>query len=167
MDYSIFQEKIIQRSIPEGGCWIWHGNKVKPGNGFVYGIIVTGSKKDNSKKSERAHRVSYKAFIGDIPNSLLVCHTCDVPLCINPDHLFLGTYADNNADRARKGRSAFRKGEANPFAIITDEIALQIISEPEGIKNMALAKKYNLNHRVVYDIRTGKRWGHLRMQSSK
>jgi hypothetical protein len=58
------------------------------------------------------HRLAYEAFVGPIPSSLCVCHHCDNPPCCNPAHLFVGTVADNNADRDRKGRGVIPRGEA-------------------------------------------------------
>lgn len=76
-----------------GGCWIWLMAHFTNGYGAV------------SNKSERlAHRLSYRAFKGEIPNGLFVCHKCDVKSCVNPDHLFLGTHQDNMLDMSAKGR---------------------------------------------------------------
>lgn len=81
----------------ESGCWNWVGVIRKDG----YGSIIYNGKR------WRAHRASYKEFIGDIPVGILVCHKCDNPGCINPEHLFLGTDADNRHDGMRKGRITF------------------------------------------------------------
>lgn len=85
---------------PVSGCWEWQGSKR---NG--YGRITIGSRKDGSRKSVCAHRLSYILSKGDIPNGMEVCHKCDNPCCINPDHLFAGTRQDNVDDREAKHRN--------------------------------------------------------------
>ncbi len=62
-------------------------------------------------KTEMAHRASYKEYLGPVPDGMLVCHRCDVPGCINPDHLFLGTHQDNMDDMIEKGRQRARGGK--------------------------------------------------------
>lgn len=80
-------------------CWIWTGLTDNDGYGLVWGGPSVG-------QSLRAHRVAYEMTYGPIPQGMVVCHRCDNPPCIRPDHLFLGTVADNNADAQSKGRLA-------------------------------------------------------------
>jgi hypothetical protein len=79
---------------PNTGCWLWQGAHNRRGYGRLY----------YSGKDYRAHRLAYVAFVGPIPNNMLVCHRCDVPQCVNPEHLFLGTAQDNESDKVSKGR---------------------------------------------------------------
>lgn len=110
-----FEEKYFKE--PNSGCWLWEAAYHKDG----YGWFVT-------KTSCLAHRWSYAYYKGEIPEGLLVCHTCDTPACVNPDHLFLGTDKDNAMDRAKKGRSARHFGDSNGNRI-------KVENRPYGDKN--------------------------------
>lgn len=84
--------------VPEAGCWLWLGRTAPNG----YGRMGAGRNRQYA-----AHRVSWEFHRGPIPAGLIVCHKCDTRRCINPDHLFLGTHADNARDRDAKGRGGF------------------------------------------------------------
>lgn len=90
------QARIERRSTPEpnSGCWLWDGSLGAAG----YGTLGVGRRKSS------AHRVSYSAFKGEIPNDKIVLHRCDTKSCVNPQHLVLGTHSDNARDRASRGR---------------------------------------------------------------
>lgn len=88
-------EKYIER-IPESGCWIWVGTH----DGRYYGHISAG----HGKSPLKAHRVAYQQYVGQIPDGKLVRHRCDVPACVNPHHLEIGTQEDNMADMMKRGR---------------------------------------------------------------
>lgn len=81
------------------GCWLWTGGL----SGKRYGSLGYYG------KSERAHRASYKEFVGPIPEGLHVMHTCDNTICINPKHLVLGTHTENMQDKIKKGRDQNQK----------------------------------------------------------
>ena len=83
--------------IPETGCHIWMGCVCKDGYGRL-GAVPKGT-------PQLPHRKAYEQFVGPIPDGLKVCHRCDVPSCVNPDHLFLGTQKDNLRDMFAKGRA--------------------------------------------------------------
>ena len=100
------EERIERNSIPvtESGCWIWLGATKGNSKLTQYGNMIIGSRIDGSRRNIAAHRASYIAFNGEIPDKLLVCHSRDNPLCVNPNHLFLGTHKDNTMDMMNKGR---------------------------------------------------------------
>lgn len=101
---------------PATGCWLWMGSVNYQGYGLYH----------QNCTCRLAHRISWEVHHGTIPAGLFVCHKCDVPLCVNPDHLFLGDYAINNADRDAKGRQVPKPAFANPRAVLNPQ-ALALI----------------------------------------
>ena len=136
---------------PITGCWLWLGC---PGSNNGYGHLYI-----RGRGTIAAHRAAWEAYNGPIPNGLLVLHHCDVPLCVNPNHLFLGTQLDNIADRDRKGRTVIPRGEHSGQAKVTTVIVLAIRASNESLSK--LSRKYNISKTQVADIRNHKSWKHV------
>ena len=108
-----------------------------------------------------AHRASYEARHGaGSANGLMVRHTCDNPICVNPDHLLLGTNQDNMDDMVKRGRS--RRGEKQPQVKITEAQAIEILGLlSEGVRQSEISRIFNIEQSAVSNLKTGKNWGHL------
>jgi hypothetical protein len=103
-----FEDKFTPE--PNSGCWLWTGATVEKGYGVIY---VSQTSPKQKQVFRRAHRVAWELYRGEIPSDLIVCHRCDVPACVNPGHLFLGTHKDNLQDCARKGRLRTQRGKGS------------------------------------------------------
>lgn len=143
------QSKIERMSMPEpnSGCWLWLGASSPIGHGSV---AVFG-------KVKRAHRVSWEVYRGPIPQGMCVCHKCDNPYCVNPDHLFLGTQTDNLRDMKQKRRHAF--GSKNGMARLTPEKIIAIRADKR--KPRFIAADYGISANHVWQIKSRARWGHI------
>jgi hypothetical protein len=153
---------IIQRG---DGCWLWDGQSDYDKG---YGRFSLDNKK-NRKMS--AHRASWVLNRGSIPSGLLVCHTCDNPPCVRPDHLFLGTALDNTRDMMRKGRSGYqryperyntpllRQIRREIFGRLTDEQVMEIRTSLASYSE--LARRFGLADVSIRNIRRGRRYAHL------
>ena len=146
------RQRLEDNSMPEpnSGCRIWLRQCQSSGHGVIY----VGGK----PKQTLAHRESYRLNRGPIPAGMCVCHTCDVPSCVNVDHLFLGTHADNMADMVRKGRGRGRvaRGSSNGNAKINEEIAAAI-REAIGTQK-EIAARFGVSPTTVSLIRAGHYW---------
>ncbi len=133
---------------PMSGCWLWLANIDTRG----YGVLHWDG------QIHRAHRLSWLAHRGELPPSdIHVCHKCDVRPCVNPNHLFLGTKADNMADMVAKGRGSF--GSKRPAAKITDADAREIYAAP-GFHRI-IAARFGVDRKIVSGIKAKTRWLHI------
>lgn len=153
----------VQKS--EGGCWLWQGKPRADG----YGRLQAGG------KCYGAHRVSWELHFGPIPAGQLVCHRCDTPMCVRPDHLFLGTIKDNQADMVAKGRSAAgmrnwvaqnpesSRGENNGRAKLTETQAREIRRRCQARETIHknLAAEYGVTPSTIGGIARRRLWKHL------
>ena len=134
-------------------CWLWLGRPNHDGYGVFY---LKG-------KYLRSHRVAWTVFVGQVPDGMLVCHSCDVPNCVNPGHLWIGTAADNNRDRAKKGRShihsshkyrKMQRKQARTRRQLSDNDVLAIRASNES--DTALSNQYKISRRAIWAIRNRK-----------
>jgi len=132
-------------------CWEWLGSKDNNGYGK---IRVDG-------KPELASRTSWRIHYGDIPKGLCVCHHCDNPSCVNPEHLFVGTQKDNVIDMKNKGRErkVGKSGENHNLAKVTEEIVKKI--RLEGNTSKEYCDSVGLSKSAVHSILTRKTWAHV------
>lgn len=153
-------DKVLR--IPFSGCWIFTGAV----NGFGYGIVGTGGR---GMPTDRVHRITYKHFCGEIPAGMFVCHTCDVPSCCNPDHLFLGTNQDNVNDMVKKKRNSQPPrnshvvGSVHPGAKLNEQ-QVELIRDlyaKGGVTQKELAHQYGVARQSISKIVNRKRFKHV------
>lgn len=137
-----------------GPCWVWTGATTD----FGYGKLTV------EKVWRTAHRRSYEMAHGPIPPGLFVCHRCDTPACVRPDHLFLGTPAQNTKDMLEKGRAGYKgaPGEQNSHHKLTNEQVVSIrIRFDQGETIRFLAAEFGLTVSAISGIVNGRSWKHL------
>jgi len=147
-----YKESFEKKVIKKFGCWAWSGFLDKNG----YGVLPTGK----NYGPDRAHRASWIIHYGTIPEGMFVLHKCDNPECTNPEHLFLGTPADNTKDMIDKNRM-----------LIGSKVATAKLSEADvqTIKTLLtlkksyrqIAKMFNVGMTTIARIKNGKTWKHI------
>jgi hypothetical protein len=154
------------------GCWLWTGaRRQKPDGTKTYGAI-TEMLGPNQYRSLGAHVVSWRIHFGPVPDGLEVCHSCNRFECVRPDHLYLGTSAQNSADAARDGLyargrrhgskkhpEALKRGEENGNAHLTEE-DVRAIRASTGTQR-ELARQFGVTHKTIKMVRDRTTWGHL------
>ncbi len=142
------KNKAIEFEVTEEMCWECTSHK--PGKkGYTNFSMDMGQ--------YRLHRVMYEAFIGEIPDGMILCHSCDNVRCINPQHLFIGSNKDNSLDMVLKGRQA--KGERNGAAKLTEDQVRYVLQSNKGPS--VIRKELNVSKSTILSIRSGRTWKHL------
>lgn len=146
-----FNEKVLVTP----GCWYWMGDKGLKGYGRM------SMRTDGKRKTVQAHRLSYEMHIGPIPVGMCVCHRCDTPRCVNPDHLWIGTNQQNVDDKMRKGRwrGSTHAGEDSPVSKLKNEDIYSIRADDRPISE--IARKFGVWQGVIFAIKKRRSWVHL------
>ena len=140
----------------DSGCWLWQGC----GRADGYGAVRFGG------KEYRTHRAAWILFRGKITHGMSVCHKCDTPACVNPDHLFLGTAADNVRDMTKKGRNL--RGEKHPLAKLTAKQVRRIkaMLAEDRMYMSEIAREFGVSPSTIRGIKDGRKWRHVPAETS-
>lgn len=133
-----------------GECWLWQAATDQR-----YGTFWDGEKR------VKAHRYSWQITNGEIPLDLLVLHSCDTPLCVNPNHLRVGTHAENNRDTITRGRwnPSGVKGEKCHASKLTEQDVIAIYNDNRAPS--IIAEKFGVSRQTIHQIRSGYTWKHV------
>lgn len=148
------EESLFSLCLPEPntGCWYFMG----PVNKGGYGTVRMAGRNMN------AHRAMWIAVHWNEPTGLDVCHRCDVRLCVNPAHLFLGTRKENLADMDRKGRRVPPRGIRSATAKLTEEQVRSIWADiMRGDRLLDIGPRYGISHITVSSIKNRRNWKHI------
>lgn len=140
------------------GCWKWRGAKDRDG----YGIFDAEWK---GVRYTKAHRFSYAFHLGEDPGLRQVLHRCDNPECTNPEHLFLGSNADNMADKIAKGRARVARGEESGPAILSESQARAILADPRPYAE--ISSEYGVATSTISSLKNRDSWRHLEVSAIK
>ena len=151
--HRVWNRRQITWKVNENGCWICTSHK-PDAHGYP--------QCSRNHRGTRISRVMYEKYRGPIPDGLFVCHKCDNTMCINPQHLFLGTHQDNMDDMNKKGRHgrASTKGEKHGMAKLTED-KVREIRNIKGMNQREIAKKYGLHYTHVNKIIKREIWKHV------
>lgn len=155
MNNDLMRSRLYDKTLmsDEESCWPWLGAR----NSRGYGSLRIGD------AIHSAHRVSYIVHKEPIPEGMHVIHACDQPSCVNPNHLSLGTHADNMDDRQKKGRTA--RGSNNGKSKLTESDVRAIkIMLAEGRLHTYIAERFPITRRAVGYIASGDTWAHVTLR---
>jgi len=145
-----------------GPCWVWEAAVSARG----YGVFNNDG---SGNGLAGTHRIAYELVVGPIPDGLLVLHHCDNRRCVRPDHLFVGTYTDNNRDTAAKGRigtqqhpEIVRRGSQQSQAKLTEAQVLEIRAlAGTGLTQQEIGKRFGVSQHGISNILSRKNWRHV------
>ena len=147
------QQMILDRCEPEPntGCWLWKGS-----DSWGYGYLYVG------RSRKRAHRVSYEAFVGVIPEDAVVMHDCDVRCCVNPEHLTVGTQAQNIQDCYDRGRGPQKEGEHHHLSKLSNNDVRDILFMKScGYSHKDIALNFPVGFKTIEAIVNNRMWRHI------
>lgn len=164
-------ERFWRRVEQTDSCWIWRGSRSANG----YGKLTV------DRRTRSAHRFAWEQTYGPIPAGLYVLHRCDVRACVRPEHLFLGTAADNAADAIAKGRwttgarngsvrhpESRPRGERHPMARLTERQVAEIRARrDEGAMYREIGEEFGISKSTVFAIVSGRIWSHVAPSSGQ
>lgn len=155
---SISLEEQFRRGVGlpnESGCVLWTGTLDKSGRGIIYSTCRP------PQRLFQAHRLAWEFANGPIPEGMCICHKCDVPACVNPEHLFLGTQLDNILDMVSKNRQ--RRGINTGNAKLNDDLVREIRARwaAGGVTKAQLAREYGVQFMTLSSVVRGHTWTHV------
>lgn len=146
----IFEDKYIKL---DNGCWQWTANISTNGYGQI----------SRNKTTCRAHRIAYNLYIGEIPEGMVVCHKCDNKLCVNPDHLFIGTQEDNIRDCLNKDRNAY--GSRNAKAKLKEDDIFSIkVRYKNGVTMQEIGNIFGVSKNTISQVINNKTWAKIKKE---
>lgn len=145
----------VEKAAGPDGCWLWIGRK----DTYGYGVF-------RALGERSAHRVSFVLNKGPIPKGMCVCHECDNPPCIRPDHLFAGTRKQNQEDMKQKLRGTHGPKNRHVKLDASDVMRIRLLYSAGNVGMTALAQEFLVSVEQVRRIVDGERWAHLPVLSS-
>lgn len=143
---------IISRIEKKDSCWMWKGSKNEHG----YGTLAI------NRKTFFAHRISFQEFVSEIPKNRCLLHKCDTPLCVNPDHLRIGTRSENAKEMYEKKRNRCQRGEQRYCAKLKEVDVKKIkVMLSQGLKQQEIADLFGVHNCSISNIKTGVTWKHV------